>query len=1587
MEQLINSELLPSWWDESYYLAENPDVEAEVKKGAFESGYKHFVEYGIGESRNPNRGFNAQYYLDKNHDVAEAVRNGTIASAFEHWLLYGQQENRQATPDGTIVPQNKLDGNQEPANIQVSKNNQKDEISQSLDKNLANSPLNQSFGWVGENALKPERLQAHLPTCECIGCRSLVVNDELMVPNTLVGKANPLTSLPLLSSNPNATAKIFLDFDSHITSNTAWNNNYTGGADIFTPAYSIDSDTNSFSDQEIANIEEIWKRVAEDFAPFNVDVTTIDPGNLNQSNNMRVAIGGAWQNWFGSSAGGVAYIGSWQWNSDTPTFVFEDNLANGLTKYTAEAISHEVGHTLGLYHQSTYDAFGNKTAEYNPGGFDSNGISWAPIMGVSYYNSLTTWHNGQNSQGYNIYQDDLAVITRPSNGFGYRLDDHGNTNNTATVLSGNPTISTSGIISTTNDVDVFSFTTGAGQITLNVNGAEFSPNLDVIAELWDSSGTLIASNNPAELLSANITTSVPAGDFFLHIKSNELYGRVGQYNISGTINPVTVPNDNFVNRISLTSPTTTGTNVNATKESGEPNHGGNVGGKSVWWSWTAPASGNFTLSTAGSNFDTLLGLYTGSDVSGLTQIGGNDDSNGTLQSQVTFDAVAGTAYQIAVDGYRYYGSDAVSGNIALQLAPTNDNFVNLFTLSGSSASAIGSNVFASKETGEPNHGNVPGGKSVWWSWTAPVSGNVTFSTAGSNFDTLLGVYTGSDVAGLSLIAGNDDSNNTLQSQVTFNAVAGTDYKIAVDGFGSGETASAGAIALNLEQDIPATAEIQGLKWNDLNGNSTRDLDEPGLSGWTIYLDQNQNSVLDPGEISTTTDSSGNYAFTGLAAGTYTVAEVMQEGWEQTYPNISEDSSTEPIALSTTNSPVPISTYGEIVKSSINEEINPLTDVSGPLINLDDFRADPRFAGINGNGFSTVILDTGIDLNHPYFGPDSNSDGVADRIVYQYDFANGDADASDYDGHGSNVSSIVASSDSVHTGMAPGADIIHLKVFTDSGSGNFSYVEQALQWVVANADTYNIASVNMSLGDSQNWNTGQTLYGISDEIAALAAKDVMVVSAAGNDFYGFGSGQGVSYPAADPNSLAVGAAYDSNAGGFTYSSGAQAYTTGADRITPFSQRHSTLTSIFAPGAPITGAGPTGGTVTMHGTSQASPHIAGIAALAQQLAEQTIDRRLTPEEFQNLLSTTGVTINDGDDEDDNVVNTGLNFKRVDMMALGEAILAMDNGNPPGTHTVHLSPGEVVTGKDFGNKLSDDSSPFINPQTPNWKVQATKDFNGDGKGDIFWRDESNGNNQLWLMNGRTVSSSENINALSANWEVQGVNDFNGDSKADILWRDPATGQNTLWLMDGATVDSATAINPAAINWQVEATDDFNGDGKADIFWHDPVTGQNALWLMNGSTRIDSGNFSGARTAWQVEATDDFNGDSKADILWRNASTGQNSIWLMDGLSVISGRNITGAQLNWEVESTDDFNGDGKADIVWRKATTGENQVWLVDGTTVTSLENISSAASNWQIQGTSDFNNDSKADILWRDPATGQNAMWLMDGLNNPTGPLLV
>src|SRR5215468_2668870 len=248
--------------------------------------------------------------------------------------------------------------------------------------------------------------------------------------------------------------------------------------------------------------------------------------------------------------------------------------------------------------------------------------------------------------------------------------------------------------------------------------------------------------------------------------------------------------------ISGAAGTTAGSSVGATKELGEPNHAGNPGGSSVWYSWTAPASGTLSFDTAGSTFDTVLAAYTGTSVGALTPLASNDDSGGSLTSRVSFAVAAGTTYKFAVDGYLGdFGSVTVNWSLAGSSGgSSNDAFAAAAALTGRSGRVTATSVAATKESGEPNHAGNPGGRSIWYRWTAPATATVTFDTIGSGFDTLLAAYTGSAVNALTQVASNDDASG-VQSRISFPAVAGTTYRIAIDGYNG----AFGAVTLNWSQ--------------------------------------------------------------------------------------------------------------------------------------------------------------------------------------------------------------------------------------------------------------------------------------------------------------------------------------------------------------------------------------------------------------------------------------------------------------------------------------------------------------------------------------------------------------------------------------------------------------------------------------------------------------------------------------------------------------------------------------------------------------------------------------------------------------------
>lgn len=315
--------------------------------------------------------------------------------------------------------------------------------------------------------------------------------------------------------------------------------------------------------------------------------------------------------------------------------------------------------------------------------------------------------------------------------------------------------------------------------------------------------------------------------------------------------------------------------------------------------------------------------------------------------------------------------------------------------------------------------------------------------------------------------------------------------------------------------------------------------------------------------------------------------------------------------------------------------------------------------VTGNGLTVAVLDTGLNTAHVDF---------AGRVVAQRNFTpdNGDDpdDATDGNGHGTNVGGIIVANGD-HKGIAPAANIIPLKVLRDEHGGSFAWIEQALDWVVENRTLHNITAVCMSLGNGKNYSAEDSIpFAIEQmqtKIRDLKAAKVAVVIAAGNDYFPHNSQQGMAYPAILRECVSVGAVYDADEGSFQYSSGAIAHSSKAGQITPFSQRlhpsanADTYTDVFAPGAPVTSSGINGphGESVQHGTSQATPVTVGVILLMQEFYRRATGQLPEVDDLVTWLRRGGVPIYDGDDENDNVKHTDLEFIRIDALSALDAV----------------------------------------------------------------------------------------------------------------------------------------------------------------------------------------------------------------------------------------------------------------------------------------------------------------------------------------------
>ncbi len=342
-----------------------------------------------------------------------------------------------------------------------------------------------------------------------------------------------------LESRPGATKTIYLDFDGHHSVNNAWNHNI-----MFEP-YDRDGDPFTFSVAELIELQRLYQNVVEDFLPFDVNVTTKDPGLAaltksgpsDQTYGIR-SVHTQPKDGFGNGIGGVAFLNSFDSANDDPCFNFNKGVNNG-----AMTQSHEIGHTLGLRHD------GLNTQSYHPGtGANDDPTSWGPIMGAPFGKNVVHWSKGEYA-GANNTEDDLVIITSTRNGFGFRPDDYGDTIATAANLAvdANGVVFQWGIVGTNTDVDVFRFEMGAGNLQLNLRPFRENPNLDILANLYDGQGNVIATSNPLGDVTASFNLNLPSGTYFVSVEGTgrpgryTSYGSMGFYTIEGVVpQPVSI---------------------------------------------------------------------------------------------------------------------------------------------------------------------------------------------------------------------------------------------------------------------------------------------------------------------------------------------------------------------------------------------------------------------------------------------------------------------------------------------------------------------------------------------------------------------------------------------------------------------------------------------------------------------------------------------------------------------------------------------------------------------------------------------------------------------------------------------------------------------------------------------------------------------------------------------------------------------------------------------------------------------------------------------------------------------------------------
>jgi subtilisin family serine protease len=468
-----------------------------------------------------------------------------------------------------------------------------------------------------------------------------------------------------------------------------------------------------------------------------------------------------------------------------------------------------------------------------------------------------------------------------------------------------------------------------------------------------------------------------------------------------------------------------------------------------------------------------------------------------------------------------------------------DFFATPRTINGLSGTSTSNNDFASTEVNEPNHAGYLASDSVWFNYTAPASGQINISTAGSNFDTLLAVYTGNLINSLNSIASNDDIKNGQSSAVSFAAVGGQTYRIAVDGFAN----FTGNITLNWDLRLPSPP----LAPTNVTAISSRSR-EVEIS-WNAPANPNY-----PVTSYTVTSSPSGKTCTWTQGPLICVINNLTNGTSYTFTVVAQN----PVGTSPSSAPsnaVVPRTMTQVTTTTHSWGIDRI-DQRSPIL-------DGQLSTANrGSNAIVFVVDTGISSHTEFTG----------RIRTGYDAVNDGNGTNDCQGHGTHVASTAVGTS---FGVATDALVVPVRVLDCGGSGSNSQVIAGLSYIASYPLNGKRAVVNMSLG-------GSASTALDSAIATLISQGIVVVAAAGNDGRSLDLSErdACNYsPARVTAALTVGATDDS------------------DRRALFSN-YGPCVDIFAPGYDIEGASNSSpsDSLTKSGTSMATPHVAGAVAIA-------------------------------------------------------------------------------------------------------------------------------------------------------------------------------------------------------------------------------------------------------------------------------------------------------------------------------------------------------------------------------------------------------